>query len=66
MRMVHPDLYRIDNMTEQVTHIHTGMEYNDAGLWSPSLLINISYLLPLSFWATDLIPGYPGSTGPFN
>ncbi|XP_016120195.1 protein transport protein Sec24B-like, partial [Sinocyclocheilus grahami] len=32
MHMVHPDLYRIDNMTEQVTHIHTGVEYNDAGL----------------------------------
>lgn len=28
MRMVHPDLYRIDNMTEQVTHIHTGVVYN--------------------------------------
>uniref|UniRef100_A0A671LDN0 Protein transport protein Sec24B-like n=1 Tax=Sinocyclocheilus anshuiensis TaxID=1608454 RepID=A0A671LDN0_9TELE len=24
MRMAHPDLYRIDNMTDQVTHIHTG------------------------------------------
>lgn len=55
MRMVHPDLYRIDNMTEQVTHIHTGVEYNDAELYSPSLLIDIPYhhLLPLSLWATD-------------